>query len=117
MSAPTRRDAARHLAYAQQLTGPARTEASLNSELDRAPEDRSTARDDGDPPLVLTRRAVASLAVVLAYLLSLVDQAERWAPYVAVVAALLLGAVSLAVGASLGAAVAVHTQLQQEGTP
>lgn len=110
---PTRREAQRHLAYARQLSGPPRTEASLNSELDRDPQDRSTHRDPEDPPLVLTRRAVASLAVPLEYLLGLVDQAERWAPVVAVVALLLVGGVSLAIGASLGAAFAVH-QLQQE---
>ena len=105
---PTRREAQRHLAYALQLAGPPRTEANLYSDLDRDPEDRNTTQDNGDPPLVLTRRAVASLAVVLAYLLSLVDQAERWATAVVLASLILLGGVCLSIGASVGAAVAVY---------
>lgn len=114
MSAPTRRDIRRQLEYARALVGPPRTEASINSELDRPREDRETHRDGGDPPVLQVKRSLSSVVTVLEYLLSLVDLAERWLPYVAVVTLLLVGGVSLAVGASLGAAVAVHTQLQQE---
>lgn len=70
------RDARRHLQYAIELLGPARTAESINSEMDRPPEERATRKDDQDPPVVILRRAGASLAAVLDYLIPLVDRIE-----------------------------------------
>ena len=108
VSAPSVRDVRRHLEYARALAGPPRTEASLNSELDRPEADRSTLRDPEEPPVVQLRRAVASMGVVLEYALALIEWARSWAPWVAVVAVVLLCSVSLSLGASIGAAVAVY---------
>lgn len=101
MKPDTLRDARRHLEYARQLVGPPRTEASINSELDRPLEERSTTKDEGDPPLLHYKRALASTVSALEYTLGILEALDRALPYVALAMGAAAGMAALAVGLSL----------------
>lgn len=111
------RDVRRQLEYARALTGPTRTEASINSELDRPREERATHVEGDAPPQLQVKRALAAAISVLEYLVDAVETAQRWAPAAALGALLVVAGVSLAVGASLGASYAVFELQKKEELP